>query len=60
MKVDEIESNGPVLLKDGKGGLAIRFYKDSIGVQVYGEEKIRIIHIEKIVCVGNGALKEVE
>lgn len=56
----QVQHNAPVHCADGKMGLIIRFWKESFGVQVPGEEDIREIFFSDIEDLGEGALAEVK
>lgn len=50
----------PILLRDGSFGLLIRLWPDGGGVQVPGDEDIRIIPYEQIADIGDGALVQAD
>jgi len=55
----DLPYNTPILLRDSKFGLVIRWwYPDELGVQVPGEQDIRTIKVEAIAIIGDGALIE--
>ena len=56
IKVDDIESNSPIMLQDNVMGIVIRFCENEIGVQVPGEEEIRWLPLEHVIDLGGGAL----
>lgn len=53
-------SNTPVLLADGKFGLLIRYWPESAGVQVYGEEDIREIPLARMESRGTVLIERPE
>ena len=56
----DLPQNTPILLKDGRFGIVIRWWQpDEIGVQVLGEEHIRTIKVKNVISKGDNALLEV-